>query len=220
VRQAILTAVIVTGTFGANAAAQTVSSPEGSNPLHPGILLGGDSRHPVHFTLDATATYGIGGFSALGAQLHFVAFTPVWSTNSATGSLDVGLVAGWQDEPQFLQYTSMPDEKNDAERLNTWVTVGHTIHFGAGRRVGIGVHLFAGWSHVWSSYSIDDPSQGLVGSLRDNYGSPNAGAMLKFDYRFSQWVGLSVQAVAPFEIGPTFITTIFHVGVGVCFYLG
>ena len=63
---------------------------------------------PVHFTLDATATYGIGTYSALGGQLHFVAFTPVWRTEHATGTLDLGLLVGVQDEPQFLQYTSEP----------------------------------------------------------------------------------------------------------------
>jgi hypothetical protein len=213
VKATTLTIALIACLPGWNAAAAE------SEPVRPGIPAGGDPVHPVHFTLDATATYGIGGFSALGAQLHFVAFTPVWTTNAATGSLDVGLVAGWQDEPQFLQYTSMPDEKNDAERLNAWVTLGQTIHFGPGRRVGLGVHLFAGWTHLWSSYTVHDPAQGLNGSLTDNYGSPNAGAMVKFDYRFSDRVGVSIQAVAPFEVGPSFITTLFHVGAGLSFYL-
>ena len=187
--------------------------------VRPGFLIAGDPAHPVHFTLDATATYGIGSYSALGGQLHFVAFTPVWRTATSTGSLDLGLLGGVQDEPQFLQYTSEPYLKNDLKRLNAWATLGHTIHFGPGRRAGIGLHLFAGWTQDWASFSINYPPAGLTGSLKDSYGIGNVGGLLKFDYRFSDWVGLSLQAVGPFPVGPSFITTLFHVGLGFCVYL-
>ncbi len=213
--RSLLVAVAVAALLTRTAEAQSFDP----DTLHPGILIADAPTHPVHFTLDATATYGIGTYSALGAQLHFVAFTPVWTTSRATGSIDLGVLVGAQDEPQFLQYTSEPYFKSDLERLNTWVTLGHTIHFGPNRRAGLGLHLFAGWTQDWASFSIHYPAAGLAGSLKDSYGIGNVGGMLKFDYRFSDWVGLSVQAVGPFPVGPSFITTLFHVGLGLCFYL-
>lgn len=184
-----------------------------------GIPEGGEPEHRLHFTLDATATYGIGVYSALGGQLHGVGQRTVWNLGSATGSLDLGLVLGFQDEPQWLQYEVPKHLSNDAQRIHTWVTAGHTFHLGQQRRVGLGAHLFGGWTHVFSQAKVDDPSHGIQSKLADNYGVFNAGAVVKFDYRFSEYVGASVQAAYPFPISPSYVSTLFHVGVGLTAYL-
>jgi len=184
-----------------------------------GIPEGGETAHRLHATVDATFTYGIGGYSALGVQAHAVGQLSVWNTRRATGTFDFGLVLGFQDEPQVLQYEIPAGQSNNAQRLNAWVTVGHTFHVGHRRRLGLGVHLFNGWTHVWSQAALKDPKHMVDQKLSDNYGLFNTGGMLKLDYRFSKYVGLSVQIVGPWPVAPSYVTTLFHVGIGLTGYL-
>lgn len=171
----------------------------------------------VSGTIDATATYGIGTYSALGAQLHGVAHVTAWKTRPVRGTLDFGLLFGAQDEPQALQYEIPEGRQNDLQRLNAWATVGHTFFLGTGRRSLLGTHLFAGWTHVFSQARIDRPDLDLHREMSDDYGCFNVGAILKYDYLITDWFGLDVQAVGPFPVQPSYVTTLFHVGVGVTF---
>jgi hypothetical protein len=201
------------------AALLLLAAPRTTRAQTIGVPEGGETGHPVHVTLDAAATYGIGGYSALGAQLHAVGQLPVWNTGFATGTFDFGVVLGWQDEPEALQYAVPPTQDNDAQRLNAWVTAGHSFHMGQRRRATLGVHLFAGWTHVWSWATVVDERLDLDASASDDYGLFNAGALVKFDYRFSEWIGCHVQAAAPFGVGSSYVTTLFHVGIGLTAYL-
>lgn len=185
-----------------------------------GIPEGGEQAGVLHSTIDATFTYGIGGYSALGAQVHGVGLVSIWNTRLATGSFNFGALVGFQDEPMALQYGIGPGQKNDAQRLNLWLTVGHTFHMGVRRRASLGLHLFGGWTHVFSQASLVRPDLGIDRQVSDNYGLLNSGAMLKFDYRFSQYIGLSLQAAVPFwKLQPSYVATIFHVGIGITAYL-
>jgi hypothetical protein len=174
---------------------------------------------PPSVTVSATATYGIGGYSALGGQLHGFYHLPGWSTEAVAGTFDVGLLFGVQVEPQFLQYGVLDGQENSAQRLNTFATLGHSFHLGAERRSMLGAHLFAGWSHVFSQASLVNPTLGIDRSASDDYGRFNVGAILQYDYRFSEWIGLDVQAVGPFPVQPSYVTTLFHVGIGLTAYV-
>jgi len=184
-----------------------------------GIPAGGEKAHRLHTTVDATFTYGIGGYSALGMQVHALEQLSVWDRRGVTGSFDFGLVAGFQDEPQALQYGINPGQTNDAQRLNVWATVGHTFHLGFRRRVGLGFHLFNGWTQVWSQAAVVAPKHALNLRVSDSYGLFNTGGMLKLDIRFSKYVGLSLQIVAPWPVTPSYVNTLFHVGIGFTGYL-
>jgi hypothetical protein len=174
---------------------------------------------PPRVTVSATATYGIGGYSAFGGQLHGFYHLPGWSTEAVTGTFDVGLLFGVQVEPQFLQYGVLDGQENSAQRLNTFATLGHSFHLGAERRSILGAHVFAGWSHVFSQASLVSPTLGIDRSASDDYGRFNVGAILQYDYRFSDWIGLDVQAVGPFPVQPSYVTTLFHVGIGLTAYV-
>ena len=185
-----------------------------------GIPAGGERAGTLHATVDATFTYGIGGYSALGAQLHGVGLVSIWNTRLATGTFNFGALVGFQDEPMALQYGIAPGQTNDAQRLNLWVTIGHSFHMGVRRRASLGLHLFGGWTHVWSQASLVRPDLGIDRQVSDNYGLLNSGTLLKFDYRFSKYVGISLQAAVPFwKVQPSYVATIFHVGVGITAYL-
>ena len=185
-----------------------------------GVPPGGEPAGTVHATVDATFTYGIGAYSALGAQVHGVGLVSIWNTRLATGTFNFGALVGFQDEPMALQYGTAPGQTNDAQRLNLWLTVGHSFHLGVRRRASLGLHLFGGWTHVFSQASLVRPDLGIDRQVSDNYGLLNSGTLLKFDYRFSQYVGLSLQAAVPFwKVQPSYVATIFHVGVGLTAYL-
>lgn len=201
-------------------AATLACSSAGAAELFRGIPAGGDVLYTPHTTLDLAATYGIGGYSALGVQLHAKEQFSNWNTSLATGSFDLGLVLGWQDEAQALQPPAPTGQKNDAQRLNLWLTLGHTFHMGQERRANLGFHLFGGWTHVWSTGSMEMPDLGIRRAAADDYGLWNAGAMVKFDYRLSRWTGFNLEASAPFyPMGMSYVRTLFHVGVGVTTYL-
>lgn len=196
------------------------STAQAAPELFRGIPEGGDVLYTPHTTLDLAATYGIGGYSALGFQLHAKEQFSNWNTSVATGSFDLGLALGWQDEPQSLQFAQPKGQKNDAQRLNLWATLGHTFHMGRERRANLGFHLFGGWTHVWSTASLKMPDLGVDRASADNYGLWNAGAMLKFDYRLSRYVGFNLEATAPFyPMGMSYVRTLFHVGAGLTVYL-
>ncbi len=180
-----------------------------------GVPTGGDSEPVVRARIDATFTYGIGGWSALGGQLRALAQASVWNTTGATGSFDAGLVLGAQGEPQWLQYGVPRGLANDAQRLHTWGTVGHTFHLGHERRSALGLHVFGGWTHVFSQAEATDSSLGLARRVTDDYGELNLGGSVEYSYRASDFVGFTLQAVAPFPLAPSYVNTLFHVGVGV-----
>jgi len=184
-----------------------------------GIPAGGEPAKRLHVTLDATFTYGIGGYSALGAQLRGRGQLPLGNLGRSTGTFDFGLVLGIQDEPQALQYGAPPALSNDAQRLNAWVTVGHSFHMGQKRRASLGMYLYGGWTQVWSQAAMNDDAHDFHRSFSDSYGKPNAGGMLTFDYRFSTYLGFTLQAAAPFPVGPSYVITLFHVGVGLTGYV-
>lgn len=182
-----------------------------------GIPEAGESSAEAHIVMHASATYGIGGYSALGAQLQPLAQFSVWNSDGATGSLDIGFVLGWQIEPEVLQYGVATNLDNEAHRLNAWVVAGHTFHLGD-RRSSLGLHLFAGWTHVWSVAEYDDPNR-FARATSDDYGLPNLGGSLTFAYRFSDFVGFHLQAAGPFQTGSSYVNTLFHVGLGLSVYL-
>ncbi|HBQ18827.1 MAG: hypothetical protein RLP09_04925 [Sandaracinaceae bacterium] len=181
-----------------------------------GIPEAGESSGEVRVVMHASATYGIGGYSALGVHLTPLVEFSVWNTDAATGSLDFGVVLGWQMEPESLQYQVPSTLDNEAHRLNSWVVFGHSFHLGD-RRSTLGVHLFGGWTHVWSVATASDPGR-VERSASDDYGLPNIGASLTFDYRFSDYVGFNVQAAGPFQTGSSYVNTLFHVGLGLTGY--
>jgi hypothetical protein len=202
------------------AASAAVSGSAAAATAGAAIAAGGERPGTLHLTTDATFTYGIGGYSALGAQLHAVGQLTIWNRSAASGSFDFGAALGFQDEPMALQYGVGKGQTNDAQRLHTWATVGTTFHLGRQRRAGLGVHLFGGWTQMWSQARLVRPDLGIDRKLDDSYGVWTSGAMLKFDYRFSRHLGATVQAAVPcWGAQPSYVATIFHVGAGLTAYL-
>lgn len=171
-----------------------------------------------HLTEDISFTYGIGIYSALGFQSHTSGQLSVWETKHAAGSLDAGIILGFQGEPQALQYLATDGIETETYRLNSWAAVGTSFHMGKKRNYTLGVHFFGGWTHLWTKAAADRDDLDFNSSVSDNYGHYNFGGILKFDWRFYKYLGISIHAAGPFPVGPSYITTLFHVGLGLTVY--
>ena len=162
-----------------------------------------------HFRSSLSAIYGIGIYSAVGLSNHSTAVIPVYQTGTTTGTLDLGILLAWQTEPQAWQFGNVEGETENTQRLHAWATVGHTVHFGRSRTGSVGLHLFAGWTQLWVSASINNRTLGIDQSVRDQYGRFNAGTMLNGDWRFSDYLGLYAEAAVPFwNVFPSYATTL------------
>lgn len=171
-----------------------------------------------HLAQDVSFTYGIGSYSALGVQSHTIGQFSIWETKHAVGSIDLGILFGFQGEPQTLQYMQTDGINTETYRLHTLVTVGTSFHMGRKRNYTLGVHIFGGWTHVWSKAEADRDDLDFNSYVSDNYGHYNFGGILRFDWKFHKYVGMSLHAAAPFPVSPSYITTLFHVGAGLVIY--
>jgi hypothetical protein len=200
--------------------AHSASAEPAATLSEPHLREGGEREHRLHLALDGDFTYGIGGQSTLGAQLHLTGYTAVWNTRHATGTIDVGLQFAYGNEPPALApWLQGKDTDGAAHRIQALVTVGHTFHMGQRRRAAFGLHLFGGWNHWISSYSLRYPNENVSGSgtvVRDHFVT---GAELKFSYRFSKHVGLNLVAGSPFPYQSSYVVGMFFVGAGLTFYL-
>jgi len=171
-----------------------------------------------HFVSDISFTYGIGIYSAMGVQLHNLGQLSSWNTKYAYGSFDVGVLLGFQAEPQALQYMSTEGIDTETYRLNSWVTIGKSFFMGRKRNYALGLHFFGGWTHVWSKAVADRDDLDFNSEVSDNYGHYNFGGILRFDWKFYKYLGMSLHAAAPFPVGPSYVNTLFHVGIGLAIY--
>lgn len=186
----------------------------------PGIQPEGVSERRVHLRLDTAVVYGIGGQSFLGAQAQLTAYSAMWNTRLATGSLDAGLLLGYGNEPVWLApWLDAAQVQGATHRISVLGRLGHTFHLGQRRRAALGVHVYAGL-HEWiSSYSVTYAKEGVSGSATETRTLLITGAELDFAYRFSRRVGIYLKAGAPFPYQSGYIQTLFAVGAGLTFYL-
>lgn len=185
----------------------------------PYIPAGGESTHRLHLKVDAAFTYGIGGQSALGAQVQVTGYTALWNTRRATGSLDVGLQLGYGNEPPWLApWLAGLDVQGANHRVQLLVSLGHSFHLGARRRAALGVHVLGGWNHWISSFSLRYPGEQVEGSAalsRDHF---TAAARLGFSYRAARHVGFHVFAGAPLPTASSYVVGLVNIGLGLSFY--
>lgn len=171
--------------------------------------------------LDGVFTYGIGGQSALGGELHGTAAWVV-ARGDVDLSTDVGLRVGYEAEPSALApWLDARDAWSLAHRVRAHVTLGPTLRFGgAARELSLGLHLYAGLTYWESGAHVQ-----LVPHAVDVRGWTAAavfdtGAFLRFTWRPDPAIGLAIVAGAPFwGVASSYVVDLFHVGLGLAFRL-
>jgi hypothetical protein len=171
--------------------------------------------------LDGVFTYGIGGQSALGGELHGTASWTV-AHGDVDLALDLGLRLGYEAEPSALAtWVDASEVSSIAHRVRTHVTAGPTLRFGgAARELSLGLHLYAGptyWeseAHIrFAPYAVDTQARTAAMVF-------DAGAFLRFTWRPDPAVGIAIVAGAPFwDIASSYVVDLFHVGLGLAFRL-
>lgn len=187
----------------------------------PHVRPGGEDGHRLHVRLDSSFLFAIGGQSALGTALHALGEIPVWITRVGTGTIDVGLLLGYTNEPVALApWLTGMDVSGSVNRVQALLSVGHTAFVGKERRSSIGVHLVGGLNYWNSTYSLRYPSEGLSGKATIDRSSFLVGGQLCYAYRFSRYVGFHLLAGGPFPVlQSSYVQTMFWVGAGLSFYL-
>lgn len=195
------------------------AEPTGAAPA-PHLPESGGKDGRVHLQLHGDALYGIGGQSFLGAQLNLTAGYAVWDAGRATGAFEFGTQLQYSNEPTWLApWLRDVDVSGAGQRVQWVVTAGHGFHMGKRRRVYLGTHLYAGWNHWRSSYSLNYPSEGVSGSATVSRNHFVSGGQLTFGYRVARRVGLNLLIGAPFPTISSYVVGLAHAGLGLTVHL-
>jgi hypothetical protein len=189
--------------------------------LAPTHALAEDDPALPSVYLDAVGTYGIGGQSALGAELHA---TAAWTfaRGDVDGTLDLGLRLGYENEPVWLApWIDARDVDAVVHRVRAHLTVGPTLRFGgAARELSLGLHLYGGPTSWESQASVRHAAYGVDGTAQVSRLAADFGALLRFTWRPDPAIGLALIAGAPiWGLHSSYVVDLFHVGLGLAFRL-
>jgi hypothetical protein len=191
-----------------------------ATPPAPHLPEAGGRDGRIHLQLSADATYGIGGQSYLGGNLRLDAYTAVWARRKVTGTIDFGGQLAYGNEPTWLApWLSDGTISGATHRVQLLATFGHTFHLGKRRRFAFGTHLYGGWNHWRSSYSLNYPHEGVSGEETVARNHAIVGGQIELGYRFHRRVGVHAVLGGPFPIQSSYAITLFHVGLGLTVHL-
>lgn len=186
----------------------------------PHIREGGETGHRLHFGLDTSFQFSIGGQMALGASVRGSGYAPIWNTRVATGTADVGVVLSYANEATALApWLSGNDVTGAAHRIQLVASLGHTFHLGKRRRSSLGFHLYGGLNQWISSYEVNYANEGVRGAATVSRTKFVVGGELRYAYRISEYVGIHVAMGAPFPTESSYVNSLAHINAGLSFYL-
>jgi hypothetical protein len=118
----------------------------------------------VSFDLEANAAVGFGSRTSFGAVTSVTVGQELWTDAAGVGSLEAGLLLGYQLEPYALQaaYLPLAVVTGANHRLEALVLVGHGMRLLSSRRLLIGLHLFGGWTHLLVRGRLVNESLGIA----------------------------------------------------------
>ncbi len=202
----------------ATAAEATPAEPEpASRAPH---LVAGEEPGTMHLRLDTSALYGIGGQSFLGALVRGALGVTAWDEPSVTGSFDFGLAFAYHNEPTWLApWLSHGHVEGAGHRAQLFLVAGHTIHLLESRAISLGLHAHAGWNRWISSYSLEYPNEGVRGEATIERDYFIVGGQLTAAARLADHVGLNIVLGGPIPTESAYVIGMFHVGLGLSFFV-
>lgn len=158
------------------------------------------AESPHRLDVDASFAYGFSGGHSLGGFVEGRYGLRLWEAGSISGTLEAGLMLGYQAEPYSLYGNTFGDAKLSGgnHRLESWLVLGHCFRFPPSERVSLSVQLFGGWSHLLVRGALDNPVLGVSGESNADAGVFATGVMLQYGLRLTDRVGLSLRVIAPF----------------------
>lgn len=202
-----------------SAAQRTTSETPGASRA-PHVTPESVPGDPLNLRLHTGALVGVGGQLFLGADAQLLGDVVAWSSRRALGSVGGGVAFVYHDEPTFLApWIDRDQVKGAARRFQLLAAIGHTVHFGKRRRSSLDTHLFFGWSHWRSAYTVDYAGEDLHGSSSISRNHAIVGGQVRYTYRVARRVGLHAQLSAPIPTRSSYAITYGSAGVGLTFYL-
>lgn len=165
---------------------------------------------PPRVDAELAFVYGFGSRSAFGGAVEATLGWPVWESTAAEGTLEVGLLGGYQNEgyAPSAAYLAPTVVTGSNHRVEVFAVGGHTFRLLESRRLLVGLQLFAGWTHVAMRGALTDEVQGFSGTYRAD------GAEFTFGMLFAGGVRITDR----FSVVARFILPVPYAGVAISSY--
>jgi len=143
------------------------------------LLVALAAEAPPRLDLDLAFAYGNGSRSAFGGLAGATAGWQVWETPGTTGTVDVGLLAGYQNEPysQTAALLAPMVVTGSNHRSELFVVAGPSVRLLPSRRLLLGLQAFAGVTLLSMRGSLTDSGRGVSGSYRADAAEVTLGAI-------------------------------------------
>ncbi len=180
------------------------------------LLVSGQVPGP-RFDLELDFAYGNGSRTALGGLLGATAGWRVWETAGGSGTLEVGLLAGYQNEPYALSaaYLVPAVMTGSNHRVEVFGVVGHTVRLLPSRRLLVGVQGFAGWTRLVMRGTLTDAGRGVSGVYQADAAELTFGLTALLGVRLSERVTLVGRFILPVPYAGVAISSYFMAALGV-----
>jgi hypothetical protein len=154
----------------------------------------------VSFDLEANAAVGFGSRTSFGAVTSVTVGQELWTDAAGVGSLEAGLLLGYQLEPYALQaaYLPLAVVTGANHRLEALVLVGHGMRLLSSRRLLIGLHLFGGWTHLLVRGRLVNESLGIARDVAADAGRLTTGLSISLGVRLTEQLSLNARVLLPF----------------------
>lgn len=155
---------------------------------------------PHRFDVGASFSVATNGLVGFGGALEGLYGFKLWETASADGTLETGLLLGYQATPyeQFATLVGEAQVSGATHSLQAWLVVGHGLRLLPSRRLQVSVQLFAGWSEVLVRGALKNEAVGVSGASVANAGTFATGVMLQLGFRLTEHLSITARATAPF----------------------
>jgi hypothetical protein len=180
------------------------------------LMVSGQVSGP-RVDLELDFAYGYGSRTALGGLVGATAGWQVWETPGAAGTLDAGLLAGYQNEPYALSAAFLAPAvmTGSTHRFEAFAVVGHTARLLASRRLLVGVQGFAGWTQVAMRGTLTDSGRGVSGAYRADAAEFTFGLTALLGVRLTERVTLVGRFLLPVPYAGVAISSYFTAALGV-----
>lgn len=171
--------------------------------------------------LEADVAYGFGARSAFGGFLGGDARFAAYEVPTVRGTLEVGLLGGYQLEPyeQTAQLVLPAVVTGDTHRFEVFATLGHTLAFTPSRRFEVGLAVFAGVTHVLMRGKVVSAEQGFTRASVADATEFTFGAMLRLAVRLTPHWAVVGRFLGPLPYAGVAISSYFMASLGVGFTL-
>lgn len=174
------------------------------------------AAEPPRVEAELAFVYGFGSRSAFGGAATATVGWPAWESAGAAGTLEVGLLGGYQNEPYgpSAAYLAPTVVTGSNHRVEVFAVGGHTFRLLESRRLLVGLQLFAGWTHVSMRGAVTDGVQGFSGTYRADGAEFTFGVMVTGGVRVTERISVVARFILPLPYAGVALSSYFMASLG------